>query len=67
MIYLKIVKQYKHVRNYMAINDCPETASETCFQEKKLVYAYFKIKKFQKKNISLKFDNLAYSTNHAKS
>ena len=33
----------------MANDDCPETASETCFQKKKSVYAYFKVKKFQKK------------------
>ena len=77
MIYLKIVKQYKH----MAINDCPETASETCFQKKKLAYAYVRSKIPEKfkfpmhssiqnpngKKFSLKFDNLVYSVNHAKS
>ena len=78
MIYLKIVKQYKHV--HMAINDCSETASETCFQGEKSVYAYHGQKIPEKilqiphalilvymEKISLKFDNLAYSTNYAKS
>ena len=64
----------------MAINDCPETASET-YLRKNLVLCYFKVKKFQKKSQnspyilvyifqmeknSIKFDNIAYSTNHAK-
>ena len=49
MIYLKIVKQCEHMAN----DDCPETASETCFQKKKSVYAYFKVKKFQKKILQI--------------
>ena len=62
----------------MVINNCPETASET-YLRKNLVYAYFKVKKFQKKiskfpmhssihiqNFSLKFDSIAYSVNYAK-
>ena len=50
MIYPEIVKQYKH----MAINDHPETASETCFQKKKKqIYGYSKVKKFQKKILQI--------------
>ena len=74
MIYLKIVKQCKHMAN----DDCPETASETCFQKKNRYMLILRSKNspnspcilvyiFQMEKFSLKFGNLVYSENHAKS
>ena len=57
-------ENWKTIQTYYG--NKPQTASETCFQGEKIVYAYFMVKKFQKILYAFQYTHSKWKKNFIK-